>query len=52
VFQFGTVWVPNGCKKWHFSIKNGIKSGKKQLFSGKIWLKNAVFEAKMGVKSS
>jgi hypothetical protein len=51
VFQFGTVWVLNGCKKQSFSGKNGVKSDKKQSFLGEIWLKNTVFGAKMGIKT-
>jgi hypothetical protein len=38
-------------KKRSFSGKNGVKSGKKQSFLGKNWLKNAVFGAKMGIKT-
>jgi len=51
VFQFGTVWVVYECKKRYFLIQNRVKSSKKQSFLGKKRLKNAVFEAKMGVKS-
>jgi len=51
VFQFGTIQVLNWYKKGSFSGKNGVKSSKKQSFLDKIWLKSAVFGAKMGIKA-
>jgi hypothetical protein len=52
VFQFGTIRAFNWCKKRYSSGKKEIKIIKKQSFLGKIWLKNAVFGAKMGVKTA